>query len=90
MILAIFSTLPIVILPIMKLNEAKRNLDLTNVVTFMETYQDALDIFRQGLRRFGLISGIYFVVIAIALLAMYYVLFNLIKHENKLSQTLRH
>jgi hypothetical protein len=90
MILAIFATMPIVFLPIMKLNEAKNALDLTSVLTFLASFDEAGYIFKQGLRQFGLISGICFVVIAIALLAMYCVLFNLIKNENKLSQTLQH
>lgn len=90
MILAIFSTLPIVIVPIRMLNIAKDTLDLTNAETLVTSFIDAGTIYKNGLKYFGLISGLYFMVIAVALLAMYCVLFNLIKHENKLSQTLQH
>lgn len=77
--------MPIIIVPTQELNAAKDEFNPQNVII---SFSLASETFRNGLRKFGLISGCYFLVIAVALLAMYCVLFNLIKYETKLSQTL--
>ena len=83
MFVAMFLALPIILSGEIQGNKAYSYVE-SGVLTPANVY-DSLDEYRKSIKTFGILSGSFFMVIGIAMLLMFYLLFNLIKTGEKLS-----
>jgi hypothetical protein len=86
MFVAMFLALPIILSGEIQASKAYSYIE--SGVLAQNSVTEALSEYRKSIKTFGILSGSFFMIIGIAMLVMFYLLFVLIKAGEKLSDGL--